>query len=103
LKILQFTTKGKRQMENIASSTFSLIDTQASDELSAEELESVSGGLSWNDVKEGIRDGLQGFADGIGGRDDQESNLNYLGGHTLGSIANVAVSVVGGRSGGRAA
>jgi hypothetical protein len=82
-------------MENIAESNLPLFEAPTSDELSFEDLESVAGGVSWNDVKEGIRDGLQGFADGIGGRDDSESNLNYLGGHAVGSIASIAGGFIG--------
>ncbi|MEG4419333.1 hypothetical protein QUA70_12085 [Microcoleus sp. LAD1_D5] len=76
-------------------SNLSVFEAQTSDELSFEELESVAGGLSWNGVKEGIRDQLQGFGDGAGGRNDNESNLNYLGGHALGSIVRAVGGAVG--------
>lgn len=78
-------------MEKIAESNLSVFEAQNSDELSFEELESVAGGNWWDDtvnaVKEGARDFLQGAADGIGGRDDSETNLNYLSGHVLGGLA----------------
>ena len=67
-------------------SNLSVFEAQTSDELSFEELESVAGG---NPFAEGVRDCLQGFADGMGGRDDSESNLNYLGGHVVGSIVGI--------------
>lgn len=79
-------------------------EAQVSDELSIEDLEAIAGGGFWDDVgaglnavKEGVRDIGQGFADGLNGRNDDESNLNYLGGYAVGGILNTAGSLLGGK------
>lgn len=73
-------------MNNLEVKNLLLSEVQVSDELSAEDLETIAGG---NLFIEGLRDFGQGLADGLGGRNDEESNLPYLGGHIAGGLLNV--------------
>ncbi|MEH2179225.1 hypothetical protein [Nostoc sp.] len=80
-------------MENMEEKN-SPAEQQASDELNTEELEAVSGGGVWDDIKEGVRDAGQGLADGLRGENSGESNLNYLGGNVVGGVIDSVGSAI---------
>jgi hypothetical protein len=72
----------------------SLLEAQTANELNAEELEAVAGGWGWHEFTEGVRDFFQGTSDGENHIARSEDNLNYLGGHIIGSALGELGSLV---------